>query len=190
MPLTVPVTNREHIRGATTASMTLLEYGDYQCPRCQQAHLAVKALQSSLANDKPEISQAFRFVFRHFPVVMLRPFAQYTAEVAEAAGAQGQFWPIHDYLFEHPLKQGNGALFSFTKGLGLDMHRFEREVAEHLYTKQIRADIAGGIQSDVNGTPTFFINGIRHDGDWSTKALLTLVEREWENRQKTLNSLE
>ena len=70
------------------------------------------------------------------------------------------------------------------------MHRFEREVAEHLYTKQIRADIAGGIQSDVNGTPTFFINGIRHDGDWSTTALLNLVEREWENRQKTLNSLE
>ncbi|MEO0988041.1 MAG: thioredoxin domain-containing protein, partial [Cyanobacteria bacterium J06639_14] len=149
----------------------VVKYGDYQCPRCQQAHGEIQSFRDRLAVIEPKLHASLCFVFRHFPVVPLHPFAQYAAEVAEAAGAQGQFWAMHDYLFEHPLEQGNGALFAFANRLNLDVHRFEQEVAEHTYLSHIQKDVASGIQSDVNGTPTFFINGHRYDGDSSPQGL-------------------
>ena len=175
MRLAVPVSDRDHIRGHPKATLTLVEYGDYQCLRCQQAHGSVQSFRDRLAIIDPELYASLRFVFRHFPIVLLYPFAQHAAEVAEAAGAQGQFWAMHDYLFEHPLEQGNGALGAFVNRLNLDVDRFEREVAEHIYLPRIQQDVAGGIQSDVNGTPTFFINGHRHDGDTSPKGLWTAI---------------
>ncbi|MEM9815689.1 MAG: DsbA family protein [Cyanobacteria bacterium P01_D01_bin.6] len=176
MPLAMPVSDRDHIRGSKTATMTVVKYGDYQCPRCQQAHGAMQSFCDRLAVIEPKLHASLRFVFRHFPVVPLHPFAQYAAEVAEAAGAQGQFWAMHDYLFKHPLEQGNGALFAFANRLNLDVHRFEQEVAEHTYLSRIQQDIASGIQSDVNGTPTFFINGQRHGGDNSPQGLWTAIQ--------------
>ncbi|MFG6107764.1 DsbA family protein [Leptothoe sp. EHU-05/26/07-4] len=176
MLLVTPVSDRDHIRGSQIAVMTVVKYGDYQCPRCQQAHGAIQIFRDRLAVIDPKLYTSLRFVFRHFPVVPLHPFAQYAAEVAEAAGAQGQFWAMHDYLFEHPLEQGNGALFAFAHRLKLDVHRFEQEVAEHTHLSHIQKDIASGIQSDVNGTPTFFINGHRYDGDNSPQGLWTAIK--------------
>ncbi|NER80524.1 MAG: thioredoxin domain-containing protein [Leptolyngbya sp. SIO1D8] len=176
MQLVIPVSDRDHIRGSQTAVITVVKYGDYQCPRCQQAHDAIQVFRDRLAIIEPKLHASLRFVFRHFPVVPLHPFAEYAAEVAEAAGAQGQFWAMHDYLFEHPLEQGNGALFAFASRLNLDVHRFEQEVAEHIYLSRIQQDIASGIRSDVNGTPTFFINGHRHDVDSSPQGLWTAIK--------------
>jgi protein-disulfide isomerase len=116
-----------------------------------------------------------RFVFRYFPLNSIHPHAQQAAETAEAAGAQGRFWEMHDYLFEHPLSLSNGFVLQYATNLGLDVDRFEREIAEHIYAERVRSDLRSGIESGVNGTPTFFINGIRHDGDWNLERLQAAI---------------
>jgi protein-disulfide isomerase len=173
MLLTVPVNESDHIQGSVDAPITLLEYGDYQSPRCQESHGVIKALQREWCSDAE--ARRWRFIYRHFPLAAIHAYAQFAAEIAEAAAAQGQFWQMHSYLFEHPQAIANGALLHYAARLRLDVDRLEREVAEHVYAERVHEHWRGGVNSGVNGTPTFFINGVRHDGDCSLNVLSTVI---------------
>jgi protein-disulfide isomerase len=169
--LSVPVSpERDHIEGAANAPLTLVEYGDYQCPYCGAAYPEVKKVQKTLG---PEL----RFVFRNFPLTNIHQFAMTAAETAEAAAVQQKFWPMHDFLYEHQatLDDPNVAL-GYARKLGLDTQKFEREIAQHVYQKRIKEDFMSGVKSGVNGTPTFYVNGVRHDGEAVAKALVEALE--------------
>ena len=163
-PLVMPVGAGDHVQGPASAPATLLEYGDYECPFCEQAHQVVTALQARLG---PRV----RFVFRHFPLAEIHPRALPAAEAAEAAGAQSRFWEMHDLLFEHQSALREADLPALARRLGLDLPRFVTETAGHVHRARIREDFMSGVRSGVTGTPTFFINGIRHDGRWDVEAL-------------------
>ena len=172
--LTLPVGERDHIQGSPTAAVTLVEYGDYQCPHCLQAYPIMIDIQEHLGDR-------MRLVFRNFPLTQVHPNAQHAAEAAEAAGAQGKFWEMHDYLFEHQSHLDDAALLRYAAEIGLDVKRFERDLKEQKFAPRVREDFQSGIRSGVNGTPTFFINGIRHEGSWDletlTAAILAAAER-------------
>ncbi len=165
--LEIPVTpERDHIEGPVNAALTLVEYGDYQCPYCGAAYPEVKKVQKELGSE-------LRFVFRNFPLTNMHEHAMNAAETAEAASAQEKFWPMHDFLYEHQATLGDPTVaLGYAKKLGLNTQRFEREIAQHLYQKRIKDDFMGGVRSGVNGTPTFYVNGIRHDEDAVAKALI------------------
>jgi protein-disulfide isomerase len=153
------------------ASLTLVEYGDYQCPYCGAAYPEVKKVQKELGSE-------LRFVFRNFPLTNMHEHAMNAAETAEAASAQGKFWPMHDFLYEHQATLGDPSVaLGYAKKLGLDTQRFEREIAQHMYQKRIKDDFMGGVRSGVNGTPTFYANGVRHDGDAVAKALIEALNQ-------------
>ncbi len=156
--LTLPVGDRDHSEGAPDASMVLVEYGDYQCPYCGAAYPVVKRIEKELGSD-------LRFVFRNFPLTNSHPQAEWAAETAEAASAQGKFWPMHDFLYENQRFMGDAAYFTvYETKLKLDVTRIGQEVAQRAYSARIQEDFMSGVRSGVNGTPTFFINGIRYDG--------------------------
>lgn len=156
--LTLPVGDRDHSEGRAEAPVVLVEYGDYQCPYCGAAYPIVKRVQKDLG-------ERLWFVFRNFPITNSHPRAQWAAETAEAAAAQGRFWEMHDYLYENQALLGDEAFFSkYERQLKLDLPRLDREVAQHVHSARIQEDYMGGIRSGVNGTPTFFINGLRYDG--------------------------
>jgi protein-disulfide isomerase len=156
--LTLPVGARDHSEGPPEAPLVLVEYGDYQCPYCGAAYPIVKRVQK-------RIGSRLRFVFRNFPLTNIHAHAQGAAETAEAAAAQGEFWKMHDFLFENQHSLGDPAfLGQSARALKLDEARLEREVAAHLYLSRIDEDYRSGIRSGVNGTPTFFVNGVRYDG--------------------------
>jgi len=165
--LSVPVTpERDHVEGAMNAPLTLVEYGDYQCPYCGAAYPEVKKVQKNLG---PEL----RFVFRNFPLTNIHEHAMTAAETAEAAAVQKKFWPMHDFLYEHQATLGDPNIaFGYAKKLGLDTQKFEREITQHTYQKRIKDDFMSGVRSGVNGTPTFYVNGARHDGEAVAKALI------------------
>jgi protein-disulfide isomerase len=167
--LVPPVGERDHAQGPADAEVTLVEYGDYECPFCGRAHPVVKELQRRMADR-------LRYVFRHFPLGQIHPHAEHAAQAAEAAAAQGQFWPMHDTLFEHQRELADEQLIARAEELGLDTNRFERELREGVYAERVRADFLSGIRSGVNGTPTFFINGVRHDASWAVETLLSALE--------------
>jgi protein-disulfide isomerase len=167
--LTQPVSQRDHISGPASAPVTLLEYGDYECPYCGEAYPVVKSLQQRLG-------KRLRFVFRNFPLANAHPHAQHAAEAAEAAGAQGKFWEMHDSLYENQEALGDQDLIRSAGELGLDVARFTRELAEHHYAARVREDFLAGVRSGVNGTPSFFINGLRHDGSYDFESLLAGIE--------------
>jgi protein-disulfide isomerase len=166
--LTVPVSESDHIRGPLRAAVTMVEYGDYQCPFCGAAHPIVQAL----LQQRPMV----RFVYRHFPLTNVHPYAELVAETVEAAGARQRFWPMHDWLFEHQAEIDPVNLILAAAQLGLDADSVEKEVSEHVYLDRIQADFVGGVRSGVNGTPTFFVNGLRHDGGTSLPDLLLAVD--------------
>lgn len=166
--LALPVSERDHVRGPAHAPVTLVEYGDYECSFCGQAHPIVKAVQARLG-------RRMRFVFRHFPLSEIHPRALPAAEAAEVAGAQGRFWAMHDLLYESQPALGDTDLVRCAEHLELDVARFVTEVAERVYESRIREDFMGGVRSGVNGTPTFFINGMRHDGAWDVDSLSDAV---------------
>lgn len=169
--LAVPVTSTDHAQGPGGVPVTLVEYGDYECASCGQAYPVVKAVQRALGGR-------LRFVFRNFPLRGVHPHAEHAAEAAEAAGVQGgepAFWAMHDTLYAHQRALTDADLAEYVDDLGLavDVSRLTREVAEGAYAAQIKAQAAGGVRSGVNGTPTFFINDARFDGDWTDAAALT-----------------
>ncbi len=163
-----PVSERDHIRGAAGAPATLLEYGDYQCPFCGHAHIAVMELLSRMGDQ-------FRFVFRNFPLTTIHPYAEPAAEAAEAAGAQGKFWEMHDILYENQQALEPADLLRYATGLGLDIEDFTDSLAHHAYYDLIREDFMSGVRSGVNGTPSFFINGVRYDGSLDPEALASAL---------------
>jgi len=164
-----PVGERDHRRGPVTAQVTLVEYGDYECPYCGRAYPIVKEIQRRLGDR-------LRFVFRNFPLTQSHPHAEHAAEAAEAAAGQGKFWEMHDYLFEHQGALDDAHLVQYAVALNLDQERFKREMAEHVYSSRVREDFLSGVRSGVNGTPTFFINGVRHDDAYELETLLAAIE--------------
>jgi protein-disulfide isomerase len=168
--LTLSVSERDHIQGPEVAPVTLVEYGDYECPYCGQAYAVVKQLQQRLG-------ERLRFVFRNFPLAEMHPHAQQAAEAAEAAGAQGKFWRMHDTLYEHQRALDHVHLVKYAGDLGLDTEQFRQALQSQAEAPRVREDFLSGVRSGVNGTPTFFINGARHDGSFELHALLQAVER-------------
>ena len=162
--LVKPLEERDHVLGPPDAPVTLIEYGDYQCPFCGQAHWIVKSLRERLGDR-------LRFAYRHFPLAELHPRAVRAAESAEAAGAQGQFWDMHDTLFEHQDALDDPDLLAYAKDLGLDVPRFVSELASGVHEGKVQGDFISGVRSGVNGTPSFFINGVRHHGPWDLDSL-------------------
>ena len=160
--LTPPVSERDHIAGSDDAPVTLVEYGDYECPYCGMAHPIVKRAQRDLGKQ-------LRFVFRNFPLSEAHPHAQIAAQAAEAAGAQGRFWEMHDMIFEHQDALEVEDLLGYAASLGLDADQIARDLDAGTYLKRVRDDFRSGVKSGVNGTPTFFVNGVRYDGSWANE---------------------
>ena len=168
--LTMPVSERDHIQGSATAAVTLVEYGDYECPYCALAYPVVKEIQRQLG-------PTLRFVFRHFPLTQIHPHARHAAEAAEGASAQDKFWNMHDLLFEHQDALDDEHLLHYAATLGLDTERFKWELQNHVFAYRVNEDTESGRHSRVSGTPTFFINGIRHDDTYTLDVLLPAVRR-------------
>jgi protein-disulfide isomerase len=169
--LTVPVSaERDHIQGPADAPVTLVEYGDYECPYCGGAHPIIKQVQERLGDR-------MRFVFRNFPITTAHPRAEPAAEAAEAAGAQDRFWEMHDLIYEGQPRLSDADLRGYAEQVGFDLERFDRELADHTYADRVREDFMGGVRSGVNGTPTFFINGARYDDPYDVDTLTAALER-------------
>jgi len=166
----VPVGDHDHAQGPANAPVTLVEYGDFECPHCRQAYPIVKEVRSRLGSR-------LRFVFRNFPLTKLHEHAEHAAEVAEAAGAQSRFWEMHDRLFERQFALEDEHLIEYAAELGLDAARVARELEAHTYKARVREDFMGGVRSGVNGTPTFFVNGVRHDDRWDEDTLTAALQR-------------
>jgi len=168
--LTVPVDeDRDHIQGPAEAAVTLVEYGDYECPYCGAAYPIVKEVQARMGDR-------LRFVFRNFPITTSHPHAEQAAEAAEAAAAQERFWEMHDVLYENQRHLEDEDLRTYAEQLGLDVERFASELAEHAHAARVREDFMSGVRSGVNGTPTFYINGLRHDDSYELETLLDALE--------------
>jgi protein-disulfide isomerase len=157
-PLAVPVSPGDHAQGLDSAPVTLVLYGDYQCPFTANLHQVITKLQGRYGGR-------LRYVFRHFPLFTKHPLAQLAAESAEAAGAQGKYWEMHAYLFMRQWDFNRDRLPAGCKLLGLDYNRLDKEIAEHTHLPHIEADVAGGKLSGVASTPTLFINGLMYDGN-------------------------
>jgi protein-disulfide isomerase len=169
--LAVPVNDADHRIGPATARVTLVEYGDYECPYCGAAHPVTKELRRILDGE-------LQLVYRHFPMSQIHPHAFPAALAAEAAGAQGRFWEMHDLLFANQDRLAPQDLLLYAQSLGLDLDRFARDIDERTYEPKVRADFLSGVRSGVNGTPTFFINGIRHNGNWDLPSLVQAIREE------------
>jgi protein-disulfide isomerase len=166
--LVMPVGVRDHAQGSAYAPVTLLEYGDYECPYCGQAYVIVKRLQAELGDE-------LRFVFRNFPLAQVHPHALRAALAAEAAGFQGAFWPMHDVLFEHQGALDTDHLVTYAALLELDVERFIHDTESGKAERRVREDFMSGVRSGVNGTPTFFVNDHRHDQWYQYGALREAV---------------
>jgi protein-disulfide isomerase len=169
--LTMPVSeDRDHIQGPTDAAVTLIEYGDYECPYCGAAYPIVKEVQARMG-------ESLRFVFRNFPITTAHPHAEQAAEAAEAAAVQGSFWEMHDLLYENQQRLGEEDLHAYADQLGLEVEPFDQELAEHVHAERVHEDFMSGVRSGVNGTPTFYINGLRHDDPYDLETLFAALER-------------
>ena len=164
-----PVSSDDHIQGDVNAPITLVEYGDYQCPYCAMAYPIVKRLQKYFGKQ-------LRFVFRNFPLTEVHPFAEAAAETAEFAADHGKFWQMHDLLYENQDSFEIPFFMELANSLGLPEEELEEVIDDKTYEPKIRKDFLGGVRSGVNGTPTFFINGERHNGSFKYEDLLSAIE--------------
>jgi protein-disulfide isomerase len=162
--LYIAVSTEDRMQGDPAAECILVEYGDYECPHCGSAYPIVKRLQK-------HFSKRLTFVFRNFPLSQIHPWAEPAAEAAEFAGVHGRFWEMHDLLFENQESLGDELFLQLAKTLSLSAAQLQTAVAERRYSDRVRADFSGGARSGVNGTPTFFINGQRHNGSFDFDAL-------------------
>jgi formate-nitrite transporter family protein len=158
-----PVGEADHVSGPDDAPVTLVEYGDFECPHCGRAYPIVESVRRQLGNR-------LRFVYRHFPLTEIHPHAHHAAEAAESAGAQGKFWEMHHALFEHQDALDDPSLVRHAGELGLDSARVARDLESGMYRDRVRDDFRSGVRSGANGTPTFFVNGERYDGPWFEEA--------------------
>ncbi|MGH7733537.1 MAG: DsbA family protein, partial [Gemmatimonadales bacterium] len=154
---------------SSPAKVTLVEYGDFQCPYCGAAYPIVKELER-------EAGALLRVVFRNFPLTNVHPRAEAAAEAAEAAGAQGRFWEMHDLIFENQRRLNPADLEGYARRAEVDLERFRADLEAHRWEPKVREQFRSGVVSGVNGTPTFFINGVRHDGGYGLEELLAAVK--------------
>jgi protein-disulfide isomerase len=154
------VDSDDHSAGPEDAPITLVEYGDFECPYCGQAYPIVKSIQKQLGDR-------IRFVFRNFPITGSHPHAEHAAEASEAAAAQNHYWEMHDTLFENQRALEDRDLLEYADKLALDTNKFRMELDSGVYAADVEEDVSTGIRSGVNGTPTFFVNGERFDGNWA-----------------------
>ena len=165
---TLPVKGHDHARGSIDAPFKLIEYGDYQCPYCGDAHEIVKQIQDRLGDR-------LCFVFRNFPLVEIHQHAEHAAEAAEAADAQGRFWEMHDLLFENQNALEDDDLAKYATELGLDAKRLLSDIRKGAHAARIKKDLASGEQNGVNGTPTFFVNGEPFEGEPTAEDLIAAL---------------
>lgn len=158
----------DHVQGNPGAPITLVEYGDYQCPHCGHAYPIVKQIQKHLGDQ-------LKFIFRNFPLKKAHPLAMAAALAAEAAGRQNKFWEMHDTIFENQLYLNEDSFRLFAEDLGLDLDQFNRDINDEELVDEVDSDFGSGIVSGVNGTPTFFINGMRYNGSCETADLLSAL---------------
>src|SRR5258705_2162662 len=179
MTLAVPVTKDDHIRGNPNALVTLIEYGDYECPLCAMAHPITHQVMQRFG---------FRlcFVFRHFPLTQSHPHAEMAAEAAEFAGAHRRFWDMHDAIYENQAALGLSLMLALARKLGLSDMAMGAAIANNEYAPKIQRDFLGGVRSGVNGTPTFFIGDRRHDGAWDYDSLVDTIEAELDEKSHSL----
>lgn len=168
--LSLPIdSSRDHVQGPDNAPVTLVEYGDYECPYCGRAYPIVKQIQAALGDQ-------VRFVFRNFPLGEMHPHAQHAAEAAESAGAQNKFWEMHDALYEHQKALGDSNLAHYAEQVGADANKIAADLSSGAQTERVREDFLSGVRSGVNGTPTFFINGRRHDDSYDFDVLVEAIQ--------------
>ena len=165
---------RDHVRGSEDAPVTLVEYGDFQCPYCGDAYPVVQELVERFGDG-------LRFVFRHMPLADLHPRAPAAAEAAEAAAAQGRFWEMHDRLFEHQRELSDPELREHAAVVGLDVERFDRELSEGVHAARVEQDYLSGVRSGTPSTPRFFVNGVIHLGSPSFPELSERIATELAN---------
>lgn len=166
--LRVPVSSRDHIAGQASAVVTLVEYGDYECPHCAAALPQVQRVQA-------HFGARLALVFRHFPLSEIHPHALIAAQTAEFAGDNGQFWEMHEAIFLNQRRLNAAVLFALASTLGLSQVRLRDAIGRGQYLDRISADFMGGVRSGVNGTPTFFVNGERHHGSYAATDLITSI---------------
>jgi protein-disulfide isomerase len=165
-----PVSDKDHAVGDANAPITLVEYGDFQCPHCARAHLVIPTVQRTLGAD-------LRFVFRNFPLTEAHPEALHAAEAAESVAAHAgdvAYWKMHDALFEHQYDSFDALdddhLVQYAEEAGAPAGQVRKDLDADVYEARVKADFMSGVRSGVNGTPTFFVNGQRFEGDWSNAA--------------------
>jgi protein-disulfide isomerase len=163
-----PVDESDHVLGLQSAPATLVEYGDYECPYCRSLHPMMKELMNRI--------EGLRFIYRHFPLSTVHPYAAKAAEAAEAASAQGRFWEMHDLLFKQDQPLDDARLARSARKAGLEMERYNREMAEGIYSKKVEEDFTSALYGDgVTGTPTLYLNSVRLSNIHSLEALLQAV---------------
>jgi protein-disulfide isomerase len=165
----VQPSKQDHTRGPLDAPLTLIEYGDYQCPYCAQAHETVQALIQ-------QFGDRLCYIYRNFPLTEIHENAEHAAEAAEAAAAHGKFWEMHDALFENQDALDDESLAEYTRNLQLDPEEILQEIESGKHARRIKADFESGVKNGVNGTPTFFVNGKRHEGDDDVESLTIALE--------------
>jgi protein-disulfide isomerase len=169
--LQVPVSSADHMQGDPHASITLVEYGDYQCPACGLAYPIVKGVQK-------HFGKRLRLVFRNFPLTQIHPEAESAAEMAEFAGAHERFWQMHDALYENQSALGPALYLELAEALHLSGKALSEALESGTFRPKVRSDFMGGLKSGVNGTPTFFINARRHDAPFDLEDLVAAIDAE------------
>ena len=163
------VNKNDHIQGSVNAPIELIEYADFQCPYCGRAYYIVKKLQKKLGNN-------IKFVFRHFPLTELHPYALHASIAAEIAGSYGKFWEMHDLLFENQNALDDYYLLEYAKKLGIKATDFEMDFGKDRFYQKVKDDYDSGIENGVQGAPTFFVNGELYDGNWMTSEFVEYLE--------------
>jgi protein-disulfide isomerase len=164
-----PVGKDDHVQGLPGASIELVEYGDFQCPHCGAAHPVVKEIQKTYGKD-------LRFIFRHFPLASIHAYAVPAAMAAEAAGRQKKFWPMHDLIFENQESLSDHMILELATTLKLDIPAFRIDLQDEALAAIVESNFESGVRSGVNGTPSFFINGLKYNGSYNLVSMVRALE--------------
>ncbi|KRA84023.1 DsbA family protein [Altererythrobacter sp. Root672] len=166
--LRFPIDDRDHVIGPPDAPVTLVEYGDYQCPHCQAAWPEVEQVLGHFGRE-------LRYAYRHFPISTMHPLAKPAAQCAEFAAAHGVFWEMHSAIYANGHQLSGALLFTLARQLRLDVTELRHALEQGRYAPKVEADFLSGVRSGVNGTPCFFVNGNRHDGSYTAPALIAAL---------------
>ncbi len=168
--LSVPVNENDHIQGKINAPITMVEYGDYQCPYCGQAYYIVKKVQEYFGDQ-------LRLVFRNFPLAEMHEYAFNAAQSAEIAAIYDKFWEMHDLLFENQENLDTDSLISYAGQLGIDQNEFAEKLESNELAQYVKNQFMSGVESGVNGTPSFYINDYKYEGPWDYENLLSILKK-------------